>query len=130
MDSKNKNASEKADEVVDKQKQTNQQPPKVNVRVNLPFQPTQQSKFTSTPNRNVVINQSGHQFSIPLSTLQSMQPGQGTPTGQPGHLLVKKETGKMKIASLLFAGLIAFLFRSISNPQSSATWRFRGHWEP
>ena len=66
MDSKKKNASGKPVKVVVKQKQTDQQPSKVNVRVNQPYQPTQQSKFTSTPNRNVVINQSGHQFSIPL----------------------------------------------------------------
>lgn len=110
MDSKNKNDSGKPDKILVKQKQTDQQHSKVDLRANQPLQPTQQSKFTSTPNRNVVINQSGHQFSIPLSTLQSMQPGQGTPTGQPGHFLVKKETGKMKIASLLFAGLICISF--------------------
>ena len=104
MDSKNKNASEKPDKVVDKQKQIDQQPPKVNLRVNQPLQPTQPSKFTLTPDGNVVFNlEPGVQkFSIPLSTLQSMQPGQGIPTGQAGHLLVKKETGKMPIASLLF----------------------------
>ena len=84
---------------MDKEKQTDQQSPKVKS-----FQPTQPSKFTLTPNGNVVFNlEPGVQkFSIPLSTLQSMQPGQGIPTGQAGHLLVKKETGKMPIASLLF----------------------------
>ena len=33
-------------------------------------------------------------FHVPLQTLQSMQPGQGIPTGQAGHLLVKTENGK------------------------------------
>ena len=104
MDSKNKNASEKPDKVVDKQKQTDQQPPKVNLRANQPLQPTQQSKMTLTPNGNVVFNLEPGvpKFSIPLSTLQSMQPGQRIPTGQAGHLLVKKETGKMPIASISF----------------------------
>ena len=101
MDSKNKNVSEKPDKVVVKQKQTDQQPSKVNLRVNQPLQPTQQSKFTLTPNRNVVINQPGAKnFTVPLSTLQSMKPGQGIPTGQAGCLLVKKETGKMPIARI------------------------------
>ena len=40
MDAKNKNVSEKPDKVVDKQKQIDQQPPKVNLRVNQPLQPT------------------------------------------------------------------------------------------
>ena len=104
MDSKNKNASEKPDKVVDKQKQTDQQSPKVKLRANQPLQPTQQCKYILTPNGNVVFNLEPGvpKFSIPLSTLQSMQPGQRIPTGQAGHLLVKKETGKMPIASLLF----------------------------
>ena len=108
MDSKNKNASEKPDKVVDKLKQTDQQPPKVNLRVKQPLQPTQQSKMKLTPDGNVVFNlEPGVQkISIPLSTLQSMKPGQGIPTGQAGCLLVKKETGKMPIARFFFTSSI------------------------
>ena len=56
--------------------------------------PGLRANCTLTPNRNVVINQPGSQITVPLHTLQSMQPGQGIPTGQAGHLLVKTETGK------------------------------------
>ena len=56
MDSKNKNASEKPDKVVYKQKQTDQQSPKVKLRANQPLQPTQQCKYILTPNGNVVFN--------------------------------------------------------------------------
>merc|ERR1719480_564095 len=54
--------------------------------------------------QKVVINQPGlrpgqpgSQITVPLSTLQALQPGQGIPTGQPGHLLVKTETGQYQI---------------------------------
>ena len=56
--------------------------------------PGLRANCTLTPNRNVVINQPGSQITVPLHTLQSMQPGQGIPTGQAGHLLVKTETGQ------------------------------------
>ena len=36
-------------------------------------------------------------FAVPLATLQSLQAGQGIPTGTPGHLLVKTETGQYQI---------------------------------
>merc|ERR1719447_623811 len=39
----------------------------------------------------------GAQITVPLSTLQALQAGQGIPTGQPGHLLVKTETGQYQI---------------------------------
>ena len=54
--------------------------------------------------QRVVINQPGvrpgqpgSQITVPLATLQSLQAGQGIPTGQPGHLLVKTETGQYQI---------------------------------
>jgi len=54
--------------------------------------------------QRVVINQPGlrpgqpgAQITVPLSTLQALQAGQGIPTGQPGHLLVKTETGQYQI---------------------------------
>jgi hypothetical protein len=34
---------------------------------------------------------------VPLQTLPGLQPGQGIPTGQAGHLLVKTETGQYQI---------------------------------
>lgn len=54
----------------------------------------------ATANRNVVINQSGSQISVPFHALQTMQPGQGIPTGQAGHLLVKTETGQYQIVKV------------------------------
>jgi len=54
--------------------------------------------------QRVVINQPGirpgqpgSQITVPLSTLQALQAGQGIPTGQPGHLLVKTESGQYQI---------------------------------
>ncbi|CAB4062542.1 TAF4 [Lepeophtheirus salmonis] len=53
--------------------------------------------------RNVVINQPGlpgqpgSQITVPLQTLQTLQPGQGIPTGQAGHLLVKTDNGQYQI---------------------------------
>jgi len=54
--------------------------------------------------QRVVINQPGirpgqpgSQITVPLATLQALQAGQGIPTGQPGHLLVKTETGQYQI---------------------------------
>merc|ERR1719282_1587564 len=54
--------------------------------------------------QKVVINQPGlrpgqpgSQITVPLSTLQQLQPGQGIPTGTPGHLLVKTESGQYQI---------------------------------
>lgn len=51
---------------------------------------------TLTQGRNIVINQPGmqpgtpgSQITVPLTTLQGLQPGQGIPTGQAGHLLGK-----------------------------------------
>lgn len=41
--------------------------------------------------------QPGAQITVPLSTLQGLQAGQGIPTGQPGHLLVKTEKGQYQI---------------------------------
>merc|ERR1719277_2037357 len=60
---------------------------------------------TSVPGeQNLVIRpngarpgQPGSQITVPLSTLQALQAGQGIPTGQPGHLLVKTETGQYQI---------------------------------
>jgi transcription initiation factor TFIID subunit 4 len=56
-----------------------------------------------TANRNVVINQPGlggqpgSQITVPLQTLQTLQPGQGIPTGQAGHLIVKTVDGRYQI---------------------------------
>ena len=54
--------------------------------------------------QNIVIRQNGSrpgqpgaQITVPLATLQGLQAGQGIPTGQPGHLLVKTETGQYQI---------------------------------
>ena len=54
--------------------------------------------------QNVVIRQNGLRpgqpgtsITVPLSTLQALQAGQGIPTGQPGHLLVRTETGQYQI---------------------------------
>ena len=56
------------------------------------------------PTQNVVIRQNGLRpgqpgasITVPLATLQSLQAGQGIPTGQPGHLLVRTETGQYQI---------------------------------
>jgi transcription initiation factor TFIID subunit 4 len=64
--------------------------------------PQQQNNTSSI--QKVVINQPGlrpgqpgSQITVPLSTLQALQAGQGIPTGQPGHLLVKTETGQYQI---------------------------------
>ena len=53
---------------------------------------------------NVVINQPGSrpgqpgsQITVPLQALQGLQPGQGIPTGQAGHLLVKTDNGQYQI---------------------------------
>lgn len=67
------------------------------VRVQGPGVGAARAAATITANRNVVINQPGSQITVPLHTLQSMQPGQGIPTGQAGHLLVKTENGQYQI---------------------------------
>ena len=53
---------------------------------------------------NLVINnpglapgQPGSQITVPIQSLQSLQPGQGIPTGQAGHLLVKTENNQYQI---------------------------------
>jgi len=69
------------------------------IRQQLPQVPPNQAGI-----QRVVINQPGvrpgqpgSQITVPLTTLQGLQPGQGIPTGQPGHLLVKTETGQYQI---------------------------------
>merc|ERR1719233_1932644 len=69
------------------------------IRQQLPQVPANQAGI-----QRVVINQPGlrpgqpgAQITVPLSTLQALQAGQGIPTGQPGHLLVKTETGQYQI---------------------------------
>merc|ERR1719483_1636600 len=69
------------------------------IRQQLPQVPQNQAGI-----QRVVINQPGirpgqpgSQITVPLSTLQALQAGQGIPTGQPGHLLVKTETGQYQI---------------------------------
>jgi len=49
------------------------------------------------PHPGVRPGQPGSQISVPLATLQSLQAGQGIPTGTPGHLLVKTESGQYQI---------------------------------
>ena len=55
-------------------------------------------------NQRVVIPHpgagAGGQISVPLATLQTLQPGQGIPTGTPGHLLVKTATGQYQIVKV------------------------------
>jgi len=68
---------------------------------------TVRSNATQMPpgaGQNIVINQPGlrpgqpgAQITVPLQTLQNLRPGQGIPTGQAGHLLVKTETGQYQI---------------------------------
>ena len=41
--------------------------------------------------------QPGSQITVPLQALQGLQPGQGIPTGQAGHLLVKTDNGQYQI---------------------------------
>ena len=75
--------------------QARQQPIMVNSPSARVQGPGLRANCTLTSNRNVVINQPGSAaIHVPLQTLQSMQPGQGIPTGQAGHLLVKTENGK------------------------------------
>merc|ERR1719312_1331153 len=69
------------------------------IRQQMPQVPANQAGI-----QRVVINQPGirpgqpgAQITVPLSTLQGLQAGQGIPTGQPGHLLVKTETGQYQI---------------------------------
>merc|ERR1719233_2170202 len=69
------------------------------IRQQLPQVPANQAGI-----QRVVINQPGirpgqpgAQITVPLSTLQALQAGQGIPTGPPGHLLVKTETGQYQI---------------------------------
>ncbi len=66
--------------------------------------PTSRSLTAAQVGRNIVINHPGmrpgapgSQIMVPLHTLQGLQPGQGIPTGQPGTLLVKTETGHYQI---------------------------------
>merc|ERR1719228_3231750 len=73
------------------------------IRQQLPQVPQNQAQAQAGIQR-VVINQPGirpgqpgSQITVPLSTLQALQAGQGIPTGQPGHLLVKTETGQYQI---------------------------------
>merc|ERR1719369_1916596 len=73
------------------------------IRQQLPQVPQNQTQAQAGIQR-VVINQPGirpgqpgSQITVPLSTLQALQAGQGIPTGQPGHLLVKTETGQYQI---------------------------------
>ena len=77
--------------------QARQQPIMVNSPSARVQGPGLRANCTLTSNRNVVINQPGSAaIYVPLQMLQSMQPGQGIPTGQAGHLLVKTENGKGK----------------------------------
>jgi len=78
-----------------------QQQQQVIRQATAPGQPGQQQMAGI---QRVVINQPGlrpgqpgAQITVPLSTLQALQAGQGIPTGQPGHLLVKTETGQYQI---------------------------------
>ena len=63
---------------------------------------------TAVDRRNIVISQPGmNPLSVPLQTLQGLKPGQGIPTGQAGHLLVKTENGQyqiLKVGSTQAAG--------------------------
>merc|ERR1719376_1596454 len=79
-------------------------------------QPIRQQQLPQVPAnqagiQRVVINQPGirpgqpgSQITVPLSTLQALQAGQGIPTGQPGHLLVKTETGQYQILRVGLTG--------------------------
>ncbi len=75
------------------------------IRVQGPgVRPTSAAAAITHGGRNVIINQPGmrpgqpgSQITVPLQTLQNMQPGQGIPTGDPGHLLVKTQNGQYQI---------------------------------
>ena len=73
------------------------QGPGLNVRPNT-------TQMSPGAGQNIVINQPGlrpgqpgAQITVPLQTLQNLRPGQGIPTGQAGHLLVKTESGQYQI---------------------------------
>ena len=79
------------------------------LRIAGPGQPAQpRALSTGISGRNIVINQPGMTpLSVPLQTLQGLRPGQGIPTGQQGHLLVKTENGQyqiLKVGSTQAAG--------------------------
>lgn len=66
--------------------------------------PPTQVPAAITSGRNIVISQPGMRpgqpgstITVPLQTLQGLQPGQGIPTGQAGHLLVKTDNGQYQI---------------------------------
>merc|ERR550532_1064410 len=88
-------------QVVQQRPPGGQQQQQVIRQATAPGQPGQQQMAGI---QRVVINQPGlrpgqpgAQITVPLSTLQALQAGQGIPTGQPGHLLVKTETGQYQI---------------------------------
>ena len=79
------------------------------LRIAGPGQPTAPRALTTgIAGRNILINQPGMTpLSVPLQTLQGLRPGQGIPTGQQGHLLVKTENGQyqiLKVGSTQAAG--------------------------
>merc|ERR1719412_818305 len=83
-------------------------PPGAGIRVQGPGLGTRPATHVPTVagggGGNVVINQPGSrpgqpgsQITVPLQALQGLQPGQGIPTGQDGHLLVKTDNGQYQI---------------------------------
>jgi len=97
--------------------------PQQPIRVGLPQQQQQQQAGI----QKVVINQPGtrpgqpgSQITVPLATLQALQAGQGIPTGQPGHLLVKTETGQYQILRVGPPGPQATATSAATPPSSAA----------
>ena len=91
------------------------------------FSTAQQQQQQQAGIQKVVINQPGtrpgqpgSQITVPLATLQALQAGQGIPTGQPGHLLVKTETGQYQILRVGPPGPQATATSAATPPSSAA----------
>lgn len=66
------------------------------MRVQTPTSGSPQARpIGNVQGKNLVINQFG--VTVPLTTLQQLQPGQMIPAGTPGHMLAKMENGQYQI---------------------------------
>ena len=66
--------------------------------INRPSLALTDTQMNTLAGRNIVINQPGMgPIYVTLQMLQCLRPGQGIPTNQPGHVLVKTENGQYQI---------------------------------
>ena len=72
---------------------------------------------------NLVINnpglapgQPGSQITVPLQSLQALKPGEGIPTGQANHLLVKTENNQYQVSQCQPFGQLKSQVTQISLP--------------